>query len=124
MLPDDRPLQMPFCEWHDRNALRTIPFYIPFCRQTKHVLLLRVYSTSTTVRDNLASSSASGLSRIIGDAVVGPYPLPEKLTARRYRDFLESIYRYYLKLCPSYEAKVVVAARRLQRTVGKMPDGG
>jgi hypothetical protein len=47
-----------------------------------------------------ASSSASGLYKIVEDAVVDPYPQPEGLTAQQYRDFLEIIYRDCLKIRP------------------------
>jgi hypothetical protein len=46
--PDDRPLRMQFCEW-PHHTLRMICFYTTFCGQTKHVLRVKVCSTSKKV---------------------------------------------------------------------------
>jgi hypothetical protein len=66
LFSDDSPLGMQFCEWlrrqHTEDEL--------FCGQTKHVLRVRVCSTSTTVTSEhgiismlSASASAFGLNR-------------------------------------------------------------
>jgi hypothetical protein len=62
---------------------------------------------------------------IVGDIVVGLYLLPDRLTAQRYRDFLET-------LLPGLLEDVPLAVRQhlrfqhdeLQRTMGKISGSG
>jgi hypothetical protein len=64
----------------------------------------------------------SGLSKIVGDAVVGLYPLPERLTAQWYRDFLETLYRDCLMMCPWLCGRGCgFSTTEFQCTVGKSP---
>jgi hypothetical protein len=86
-------------------------FYVPSCGQIRHVLCVRVCSTSTTVASGhgiilmlsanmgIKSASASVLElESSRDMVVCPYSLPDRLTAQRY-DYLENFYWCCLKIC-------------------------
>jgi hypothetical protein len=62
-----------FAKGYDINTLRMSSFYSIFCGQTKRVLRIIVWPGT------------------VGDNAVGHYLLPDRLTAQRYRDFLETV---------------------------------
>jgi hypothetical protein len=61
--------------------------------------------------------SVSVWAGIVGDIVMGPYLLPDRLTAQRYRDFLGAGLKMCLLLCGR---SCGFSTTEIQRTVGKM----
>jgi hypothetical protein len=82
------------------NTLRMRSFYIMFCGQTMRVLHFKtcnVHKSHFWARQNSRDVLEYGYqvhftarvwARIVGDHVLGPYLLPDRLTAQRHRDFL------------------------------------
>jgi hypothetical protein len=75
-------------------------FNVIFCGHTKHVSRVKLCSAYTTLTyghgiilmlsANTGTKSTSA-SAFVGNIVVGPYLLRERLTAQRYRGFLETV---------------------------------
>jgi hypothetical protein len=103
MFPDDRPLRMQVCKWLHQHAadelfLRNSLWTDEACFTREGVL--NVHNSHLWVRDNphairergyQVSFSVGVSASIVGDTVVNPYLLPDRLTAQRYRDFLETV---------------------------------
>lgn len=67
----------------------------------------------------IKSASASTFGPVLlGDIIVGPYLLSDKLTAQQY--FLETVLLGLLEGVPPAEAEVVVSARWSSSTLRKM----
>jgi hypothetical protein len=83
-----------FANGYDINTLRMSSFYTTFCGQMKRVLCMTVCSMSTShlwawnnphaIREcgYQVRFSVSVWAGIVGDIVMGPYLLPDRLTAR------------------------------------------
>jgi hypothetical protein len=94
---------MKFCEWLHQHAadelsLHNILWTVEACFTCEGVF--NVYNSHLWARDNpyvirergyQVCFSVSVWAGIVGDIVVGPYLLPDRLTAQRYRDFLETV---------------------------------
>jgi hypothetical protein len=103
LFPDDRPLQMQFYEWLHQHAadellLHNILWWTDEACFTREGVL-SVHS-HLWARDNPHAIRERGYQVrfsvnvwvvIVGDIVVGLYLLPDRLTAQRYRDFLETV---------------------------------
>jgi hypothetical protein len=74
--------------------------YLIFCGQTNRVSVYAVYGTPTWAQDNSnalrqhehqARFSACAWTGIVGETVLGPYLLPDRLSAQWYCDFLGTL---------------------------------
>jgi hypothetical protein len=94
VFPDDRLARMHFANDYDTNTLRIASFCTAFRGQTKRVLRARVCSASTShlwvpdnppaIRDHeyQVRFSVSVWAGIVGDIVLGPCLLPDRLTVQ------------------------------------------
>jgi hypothetical protein len=94
---------MQFCEWLRHQHAADELFFTTFCGQTKRVLrevVFNVLNSHLWARNNphairergyQVRFSVSVSAGIVGNIVVGPYLLPDRLTAQRYHDFLETV---------------------------------
>jgi hypothetical protein len=104
LFSDDRPRRMQFCEWlrnqhaADDLSLHNILWTDEACFTRQGVF--KVHNSHLWARDNphairergyQVRFSVSFWAGIVWDIVVGPYLLPDRLTAQRYRDFLETV---------------------------------
>jgi hypothetical protein len=94
---------MQFCEWLHQHAADELFFHnilwtdeACFTREG----VFNVHNSQLWARDNPHAMRERGYqvrfsvsiwAGIVGDIVVGPYLLPDRLTAQRYRDFLETV---------------------------------
>jgi hypothetical protein len=123
---------MQFCEWlqHQHAAdelfLHSILWTDEAC--FTHECVFNIHKSHLWARDNPHAIRERGYqvhfsiivwAGIIGDVVVGPYLLTDRLTAQQHCDFLETSTE-----AASCEAEVVVLARQLQCTMGKMSGSG
>jgi hypothetical protein len=104
LFPDDRPLRMQYCAWL-RHQHAADEFFLHNILWTDEACFTRegvfnVHNSHLWARDNphairergyQVRFSVSVWADIVGDVVVGPYLLPDRLTAQRYRDFLETV---------------------------------
>jgi hypothetical protein len=104
LVPDDRPLRMQFCEWL-RHRYAADKFFLHNILWTDEACFTRegvfnVHNSHLWARDNPHAIRERGCqvcfrvsvwAGIVGDIVVGPYLLPGRLTAQRYRDFLKTV---------------------------------
>jgi hypothetical protein len=101
-----------FATGYETITLRMNSFYVRFCRHTKHVLRVCVFSVHNShhwARDKphalrergyevrFIVSFSAGIERGFD---LGPYLLPERLTVQRYREFLEIVLLGFLEGLP------------------------
>jgi hypothetical protein len=100
LFSDDHPLLMQFCEWLHQHAANEL--FLHNILWTDEACFTRegLFNVHVLARNNPHAVSERGYqvrfslsvwAGIVGIIVVGPYLLPDKLTAQRYRDILETV---------------------------------